>query len=199
MKGITTAKAGWAADNTNLPSNNNISKRIRVNIAITRAFFKEHLISFLIVCKLIDLALVVLKLLIFKFCGIIGISKIEFFNFSGNEKINYLKVVLNCLTPLLLTCESQYDLFCTSFGWLLHGGTTRLRWVGSRSALIYIYYKNTSIRLVWNRLNFFILRILKGNVIGKMGYLRFVISVSYDTKSYWKNSLLTIPWKCPRK
>ena len=148
LKGIRTTNVDWAGDNTNLPSNNNISKRIRVNIAITRAFFKEHLISFLIVCKLIDLALVVLKLLIFKFCGIIGISKIEFFNFSGNEKINYLKVVLNCLTPLLLNCDSQYDLFCTSFGWLLHGGTTRLRWVGSRSALIYIYYKNTSIRLV---------------------------------------------------
>ena len=41
LKGITTAKAGWAADNTNLPSNNNISKRIRVNIAITEHFLKN--------------------------------------------------------------------------------------------------------------------------------------------------------------
>ena len=32
------------------------------------------------VCRLIDSALVVLELL-FKVCGIIGISKIEFFNF----------------------------------------------------------------------------------------------------------------------
>ena len=199
LKGITTGNVGWAADNTNLRSNNNISKRIRVNIAITRAFFKEYLISFLIVCKLIDLALVVFRLLIFKVCGIIVISKIEFFNFSGNEKVNYLKVVLKCLTPLLLTCDSQYDLFCTSFGWLRHGDTTRLRWVGSRSVLIYICYKNTSIRLVWNRLNFFILRILKGNVIGKMGYLRFMISVWYDVRSYRKNCLSTIPWKGPRK
>ena len=39
------------------------------------------------VCRLIDFALVVLKLLIFKVCVIIGISKIEFFNFSGTEKV----------------------------------------------------------------------------------------------------------------
>ena len=39
------------------------------------------------VCRLIDFALAVLKLLIFKVCVIIGISKIEFFNFSGTEKV----------------------------------------------------------------------------------------------------------------
>ena len=42
LKGITTADVDWAGDNTNLPANNNISKRIRVNIAITRAFLKEY-------------------------------------------------------------------------------------------------------------------------------------------------------------
>ena len=39
------------------------------------------------VCRLKDFALVVLKLLKFKVCGIIGISKIEFFNYSGNERV----------------------------------------------------------------------------------------------------------------
>ena len=38
------------------------------------------------VCKLIDFALVVLKLLMFKVCVIIGMSKIEIFNFSGTER-----------------------------------------------------------------------------------------------------------------
>ena len=39
------------------------------------------------ICRLIDFALVVLELLMFKVCGIIGISKIEFFNFSGTERV----------------------------------------------------------------------------------------------------------------
>ena len=39
------------------------------------------------VCRLIDFAFMVLKLLIFKVCGTIGISKIGFFNFSGNEMV----------------------------------------------------------------------------------------------------------------
>ena len=39
------------------------------------------------VCRLIEFALVVLKLLMFKVCGIIGISKIEFFYFSGTERV----------------------------------------------------------------------------------------------------------------
>ena len=40
------------------------------------------------VCRLMDFAFVVLRLLMFKVCGIIGISKIEFFKFSGTEKVN---------------------------------------------------------------------------------------------------------------
>ena len=39
-------------------------------------------------CRLIDFALVVLKLLMLKVCVIIDISKIKFFNFSGNEIVN---------------------------------------------------------------------------------------------------------------
>ena len=43
------------------------------------------------VCRLIDFALVVLKLLIFKVCGVIGISTIEFFNFPGTERVKQNK------------------------------------------------------------------------------------------------------------
>ena len=39
------------------------------------------------VCRVIDFGLVVLKLLMFKVCGIIGILKIEVFNFSGTERV----------------------------------------------------------------------------------------------------------------
>ena len=41
-------------------------------------------------CRLIDFALVILELLMFNVCEIIGISKIQFFNFSGNERVNNL-------------------------------------------------------------------------------------------------------------
>ena len=34
-----------------------------------------------------DFAIVVLYLLMFNVCGIIGIPKIEFFNFSGTERV----------------------------------------------------------------------------------------------------------------
>ena len=77
-----------AGDNTDLPSNSSISKPVRVNINLTTPIFKEYLISFLMVCRLMDFLLVVLKLLMFKVCGIIGVSKIEFFNFSGTERVN---------------------------------------------------------------------------------------------------------------
>ena len=39
------------------------------------------------VCRLIFFALVVLKLLMFKVCGIIGATKIEFSNISGTERV----------------------------------------------------------------------------------------------------------------
>ena len=69
----------WAGDTTDLPSNSKISKAVKVNT--TRTLFKECSISFLIICRLIDFAPVVLKLLMFKDCGIISISKITFFQF----------------------------------------------------------------------------------------------------------------------
>ena len=54
------------------------------------------------VCRLIDSALLVLKLLMFKVCVIIGISKIEIFNFSSTERIkkNRLTVSLFLQTKI---------------------------------------------------------------------------------------------------
>ena len=40
------------------------------------------------VYKLIDFALLALELLMFKVCGIIDTSNIEFFNFSAKERVN---------------------------------------------------------------------------------------------------------------
>ena len=78
----------WADDNSNLPSNSNISKTVILNTAFTQMFFKEYLISFLIVCRFKDFAYVVFKLLIFQVCGIISVTKISFSNISGTERVN---------------------------------------------------------------------------------------------------------------
>ena len=94
-----------AGDNTDLHSNSNISKTIRVNIAFTTTFFKEYSINFLMVCRFIDFAHVVLTLLMFKVCGIIGISKTEVFNFSGTERVKYFSVYrFNMLLCYLYFC-----------------------------------------------------------------------------------------------
>ena len=42
----------WVGANTGLPSKNNISKMVRVNIAFTAAIFKEYSISFWMICSL---------------------------------------------------------------------------------------------------------------------------------------------------
>ena len=39
------------------------------------------------VCRLIEFALVVVKLLMFNVCGIIGISDVEFFNFLSTKRV----------------------------------------------------------------------------------------------------------------
>ena len=55
------------------------------------------------VCSLIDFPLSVLKLLMFEICVIIDISKIEFYNFSGTERVKQnqknLKTIQNLLSP----------------------------------------------------------------------------------------------------
>ena len=66
-------------------------------------FFKEYPISFLTVCSLTDFALVVLKLLMFKVCGIIGISKIELFNYSSNERVNGTSLLLSSMCIIILS------------------------------------------------------------------------------------------------
>ena len=47
----------WAGANTDIPSNSNISKAVRVNIAFTATFFKEYSISFLMIYRLTDFSL----------------------------------------------------------------------------------------------------------------------------------------------
>ena len=85
----------WAGHNTDLPWDKNISKTVRVNIVFISTISKEYSISFLMVCRLIDIALVVLKLLMFKTCAILGISKINFLNFFGTERVkNHQMIVL---------------------------------------------------------------------------------------------------------
>ena len=113
-------------NNTNLPSNSNISETIRVNTAFTGTFFKEHLISFLMVCRFIDFALVVPKLLIFKSCGVIGVPKIEFSNISGTERVN--DQVIKCLT-------NDTDKFITKCNWLFQNKFVSciMRWRHSES------------------------------------------------------------------
>ena len=76
----------WVGDSTNLPSNSNISKTVKVNIAFLQIFFEEYLIRFLMV-YVSTIGLVVLNLLMFKVNEIIRISKINFFNFSGTEGV----------------------------------------------------------------------------------------------------------------
>ena len=68
-------------DNTDLPSDSNISKMLRVSIAFN---------CFLMVCTLLDFGLVVLKIMMFKVLGIIDISKIEFLNICGTERVDVL-------------------------------------------------------------------------------------------------------------
>ena len=59
----------------------------RLCTSVSQVFFNEYLVTFLMASKLIDFALLPLKLLIFEVCGIIGISKIEFLTFSGTERV----------------------------------------------------------------------------------------------------------------
>ena len=91
----------WMGHNTDLPSESNISKKIRVNIPFAQTFFKEYSISFLMVCRLIDFAHVTLTLLVFKVCVIVGIPKIEVFDFCGTERVKQnqksLKIAQNLL------------------------------------------------------------------------------------------------------
>ena len=97
----------WVGDHTDLPSNSNIFKTVKH--FLYKLFLKERSISFLMVCRLIDFTFVVLKLLMFKICGIISILKIEFFHFFGTERVN-LNYYLNeqhIIQKQLQVCDTQ--------------------------------------------------------------------------------------------
>ena len=81
----------WASANTDLPSNSNISKTVRVKIAFTK---KPSLkTSFIIKCRLIDFVLAVLQLLMFKVYRNTGISKINFFDAFSTERVKTIENV----------------------------------------------------------------------------------------------------------
>ena len=59
----------------------------------------------------------VLKLLMFKVCGIIVISKIKFFNFTGNERVNLFLVSLvmfDILHELIKTLHEKMPFKCAN-------------------------------------------------------------------------------------
>ena len=75
-------------------------------------FLKEYSISFLVVFRLIGFGLVVLKLRMFKVCGITGISKIEFFNFFRTERVKpSKKKIRNHSKPPKLVIQSLFKQF----------------------------------------------------------------------------------------
>ena len=86
-------------------ANNVVNK----HITFVRTFFKEYSTSFLMVCRLIDFALVVLKLLMFKVCVIIGISKIEFFNLCGTERVKKNQKLKTYSKPPKLVVQSLFN------------------------------------------------------------------------------------------
>ena len=89
----------WEGVNTDLPLNSNILKAVRIKMALTGTAFKEYAISFLMMPRLTDFALVVLQLLMFKVCGII-------LNFSGTERVDEFKLILCILQTVYSVCKS---------------------------------------------------------------------------------------------
>ena len=114
----------WAAHNTDLPSDRNIPETLRINTVFSPVPFKEYSRSFLMVLRLIDFALVVLKLLMFKSCVITGISKIQVFKFSGTERVKQnqkkLKTIQNLLSLSVNHFSSNFNkipIFFLVFHW----------------------------------------------------------------------------------
>ena len=114
----------WAGHNSDLPFDCNISKMVRINIAIASTFFKEYSTRFLVVCRLIDFALVVLTFLIFKICVIIDISKTKFFRFSSTQRVKEnqknIEAIQNTLSLKVnhfLSNINKFLIFCLVFYW----------------------------------------------------------------------------------
>ena len=72
---------------TNLNLNINILKMIEQNIVFMQAYFEDYSKSFPNICKLVYFPHVVLQLLMFKICGIIGILKFKISNVSSTERV----------------------------------------------------------------------------------------------------------------
>ena len=88
-----------------------ISKPVRViNIAFKRTFFKEWLINFLMISRLIDFAFVVLYLRMFEVCVIIGISKIMFFNFCRTERVKQNKKEIKIIQNLPSFSDNHFSI-----------------------------------------------------------------------------------------
>ena len=85
-----------------------ISRKRLSKLCLYKNIFKEYSISFLMVCRSTDFALVVFKLLMFKVGGIIGISEIEFFNFSGTKGVEQNKKNKNDSKPPKLVSQSVF-------------------------------------------------------------------------------------------
>ena len=82
------------------------------SIAFTPAYFGKCSISFPMISRLIGFAFVALQLLLFKVCGIIGISKIEFFSFSRKERFEQNKKrIKNYLKPHKLARQTLLKQF----------------------------------------------------------------------------------------
>ena len=58
--------------------------------------------SFVMVCSLIDFVVTVLKLLIFNVYEIIGILKINFFNFSSTERVKENSKIIKAIQNFLV-------------------------------------------------------------------------------------------------
>ena len=63
-----------------------MSKAVKVHIFLPN-IFKEHFIRFLMLCKMIDFALGVLKLSMFKVFGMFDSLKIKLFNLPSSERV----------------------------------------------------------------------------------------------------------------
>ena len=59
------------------------------------------------VCRLLNFALAVIELLMFKVCGIISISKIEFFIFSGKEWVNFFRDCTSFIRSIIYYAYKQ--------------------------------------------------------------------------------------------
>ena len=83
-----------------------------------RTFFKEYSTRFRMVCRLIGFALVVLTLLVFKVCVIIGISKSKFFNFSVTERVTQNQKNLKTIPNIFCFFTETLALFFPVLHWV---------------------------------------------------------------------------------